>query len=89
MSAETMMDILHQAMWVTIKVAMPILLIGLFIGVIISMIQAMTQIQEMTLTFVPKLIAIFLALALLMPFMCTSLATFSLDLFQRIAKPTP
>jgi flagellar biosynthesis protein FliQ len=89
MSAETMMDILHQAMWVTIKVAMPILLIGLFIGVIISMIQAMTQIQEMTLTFVPKLIAIFFAIALLMPFMCTSLSTFSIDLFKRIAKPNP
>ncbi len=89
MTAETMMELLHQAMMVTLKVAMPILLIGLFIGVVISMIQAMTQIQEMTLTFVPKLIAIFIALALLMPFMSATLANFSLELFQRIAKPNP
>ena len=59
----------RDAIWVMIKVGGPILLLALGIGLVVSLFQALTQIQEMTLTFVPKMLAIFVALIVTMPFM--------------------
>ena len=65
-------------------VAGPVLLVSLGVGLIISIFQATTSIQEQTLTFVPKIIAIFLTIALLGAVMFTVLREYTLDLFQQI-----
>lgn len=72
-------------MWVVIKVAGPIMFLGLLSGLIIALFQALTTIQEMTLTFVPKIIVIFIGIVVLLPFMITSVTTFADTLFDRIA----
>jgi len=71
----------RQAILLTITISAPIMIVGLVVGVIISLIQALTQIQEMTLTFVPKIIAIFATIFVMFPLMITSLTVFT----QRIA----
>ncbi|MCB1539082.1 MAG: flagellar biosynthesis protein FliQ [Alphaproteobacteria bacterium] len=71
------LDLAQQAIWVTLKISTPVMMIGLFVGVAIGLLQALTQIQEMTLSFVPKILAIFLALFALFPFMGSELATFT------------
>ena len=76
--------ITREAIWVMIKVGGPILMLALVIGLVISLFQALTQIQEMTLTFVPKMLAIFAALIVLLPFMLRSLTEFTLSLMDRI-----
>lgn len=70
------LEIAKEAMWLCIKLGAPIMIIGLVVGVVISLIQALTQIQEMTLSFVPKIIAIFLALFILMPGLATILVPY-------------
>ena len=67
-----------------IKLSLPILVVALAVGVIISLLQALTQIQEQTLTFVPKMLAVFGLLVLLLPFMLGSLQDFAEDLFNLI-----
>ena len=57
----------RDAIWMTLEIAMPIMLIGLFVGLIVALFQALTQIQEMTLAFVPKILVIFAAVFFLMP----------------------
>lgn len=85
MSEAEVLEIAKQAMWVTIKMSMPIMLIGLIVGVAISLIQALTQIQEMTLAFVPKIVAIFLALFILMPGMSTILVPYTKELMSIVS----
>ena len=62
----------------------PVLLVSLVVGLIISLFQAVTQIQEFTLTFVPKIIAVFITLFLLFPWISRILVTYTTDLFTRI-----
>ncbi len=78
-------DIGREAVWVLLKIAAPVMLIALGTGLTISLFQALTQIQEMTLAFVPKIIVIFISLTLLMPFMLATLMTFMESISQRIA----
>jgi flagellar biosynthetic protein FliQ len=78
------LDIARDALWVTLVLAGPLLVTALVVGLIISLIQALTQIQEMTLTFVPKILSIFFALLLLFPFMGRVFQGFSERLFDRI-----
>ena len=85
MTAAEVMDIAREAIWVLIKVAGPIMLIGLVVGVVISLVQALTQVQEMTLTFVPKILAIFVSLVLFMPFMLATMDHFMAQIADRIA----
>ncbi len=66
------------------KVGAPMMLIALVVGLAISLFQALTQIQETTLSFVPKVIFIFLGMILFLPFMLNSLQTFTLNIFDRI-----
>ena len=84
MNAIEVLEICREAIWVLIKVAAPLMLITLIVGLIISLFQALTQIQEMTLTFVPKMLIVFLSLIMLMPWMLSSLKDFSEELSGRI-----
>lgn len=69
MSGAEVLDIAREGIWVLIIVAAPMMIVGLVVGVIIALFQALTQIQEMTLVFVPKIIAIFFTMLLTLPFM--------------------
>lgn len=80
------LDIARQGMQVALMVALPIMVVTLFIGVLVSIFQAITQVQEMTLTFVPKLIGVAIALAMLGAWMLTSLVLFTQVCFQHIAR---
>ena len=63
------LDVARDAIITLVYVASPLMLVGLAVGVVISLFQALTQIQEMTLVFVPKILAIFVALLIALPFM--------------------
>ena len=84
MTPNDAMDIGRDAIVVALKLGGPIMLLSLLVGLAISLFQALTQIQEMTLTYVPKIVAIMLALLLLMPFMLTTLQNFTERLFDRV-----
>ncbi len=84
MSPELVMGVARQALQVTLLVSLPILGIGLVVGVVVSLVQAATQIQEMTLTFVPKIISIFVGLVLLLPWIMNQLTSFTLEIFNNI-----
>jgi len=84
MTAGEVLDIGAEAIWVMLAMAAPVMLIGLAVGVIIALLQALTQVQEMTLVFVPKIIAIFLALLIFLPLMGALLAGFMQTIADRI-----
>jgi flagellar biosynthetic protein FliQ len=84
MEPNLVIDIGKEAIWVLLKLALPVLLVSLIIGLIISLLQALTQIQEQTLSFVPKLIAVFVCLILLFPFIGSTLGDFSDHMFSVI-----
>ncbi|MCC5982199.1 MAG: flagellar biosynthetic protein FliQ, partial [Oceanicaulis sp.] len=67
MTGADVLDVGREAIWTMLAMAAPIMLIGLAVGVIIALFQALTQVQEMTLVFVPKIFAIFLALVVFLP----------------------
>ena len=83
MTEAELIDVAREAMMVMLKVAAPSLLAGLAIGLVISLFQALTQIQEMTLTFVPKLVLVFVTLLLFLPFMLHSLIDFTHSMMDR------
>src|SRR3954454_19586028 len=70
--AETL-DVARDAIWTIVVVSSPLMVVGLVVGVVVSLFQALTQIQEQTLIFVPKILAIFVTLLLALPFMADSL----------------
>jgi flagellar biosynthetic protein FliQ len=78
----TVLELGRESTWVMMLVAGPLLLVGTLVGVIVALLQALTTIQEMTLTFVPKIVAMLLFL----PFMMTTLIEFTQGLFERIAQ---
>lgn len=82
MTETEVIEIAREAMIVILKIGGPIMLLGLAIGLVISVIQTLTQIQEMTLTFVPKIVIMFGAL--LLPFMLSVLVGFTHSVFDRI-----
>lgn len=84
MNEVAVLEVGREAMLVSLKIAGPIMLAGLIVGVIIGLIQALTSIQEATLTFVPKIVAIFAATIVCLPFMMTTLIEFTRTLFDRI-----
>lgn len=85
MESAEVMELSHEALMVLIKISLPVMLVALTVGLIVSLFQALTQIQEMTLTFVPKIIAIFLSLLIFMPYMFEILNAFTIELFEHIA----
>lgn len=78
------LDVSREAIFTLLKVVTPVLLVALFVGLIIGIFQALTQIQEMTLAFVPKILCVFLAIILLFPFMLGQMRTLSETLFDKI-----
>ena len=67
------LDLAREAMWVLVLMAAPVMLVALTVGVVIGILQALTQIQETTLVFVPKILAIFIAMLVALPFMADAL----------------
>ena len=84
MNEVTVVELGREALWVILKMSGPVMLSGLLIGLVIALFQALTTIQEMTLTFVPKIIVIFFAVVFFLPYMISSLIDFSNTLFDRI-----
>ncbi|MBY0356194.1 MAG: flagellar biosynthesis protein FliQ [Rickettsiales bacterium] len=89
MDATDVVDIGRDAIWVLLKISAPVMLASLFVGLIIALFQALTQIQEATLTFVPKVLAIFLTLILTLPWMISTIKDFNQELMNRIVNPEP
>lgn len=69
MTGQEVLDIAREAIWTIVIVGWPVMIIGLLVGVVIGLLQAVTQIQEATLVYVPKIIAIFVVLLLVFPYM--------------------
>ena len=84
MSPDVVVRIAKEAIEVTLYVSLPIMGVGLIVGLIISLFQAVTQIHEMTLTFVPKIIAVLLSLLILMPWMIQKMVFYTEQLILQI-----
>ena len=84
MTPETVMDLTHGTLMVTCMLAAPLLLIALVVGLVIGMLQAATQINEQTLSFIPKLLFIVLALFAVGPWMLKTLVDFTHELYASI-----
>jgi flagellar biosynthetic protein FliQ len=84
MTPEFVIDMGRRAMEVTLMLSAPMLLLGLIAGLAVSIFQAVTQINEMTLTFIPKLIAIFLGLILFLPWMLQVITEYTAGIFVNI-----
>ena len=84
--AETL-DFARQSIYVLITIAAPAMLTALVVGVVIGLLQALTQIQEQTLVFVPKILAIFFVLLIALPFAGEAMATYMDNVAARIAQP--
>ena len=84
MNEAAVLEIAREALWVVLLTGGPIMIAGLIIGLIISLFQALTTIQEMTLTFVPKILVIFITIVIFLPFMMTTLIEFTRELFDKI-----
>jgi len=84
MTGPEVLDVARDAIYTLIVVSAPVMLVGLIVGVGISLLQALTQIQEMTLAFVPKILAIFASLLIALPFMAEKLHAEMLRIASRI-----
>ena len=85
MNGAEVLDIGRDAIWLTIQLSAPVLIVGLVVGVGIGLMQALTQIQEATLVYAPKIVAIFLSLLLYLPLMGALMASFMNQIAARIA----
>jgi flagellar biosynthesis protein FliQ len=83
MDEAILLEVGRDAVIVTLKLGAPLMIIALLIGLVISLFQALTQIQEVTLTFVPKIIVVFVAMLLLAPFMLHTLTDFTERIMQQ------
>ena len=86
MDVGTLNEISREAVFVLLSISAPILLLSLMIGLIVSLLQALTQIQEVTLTFVPKILTVYLSMIILAPYMLSKLKIFSDHVIQQIIK---
>jgi flagellar biosynthetic protein FliQ len=84
MSPETIVTIGQQAMWVTMMIASPLLLSALAVGLLVGMFQAATQINELTMSFIPKLLVLVAALVIAGPWMLGVIANYTRQLFEQI-----
>ncbi|HRP01303.1 MAG TPA: flagellar biosynthesis protein FliQ [Candidatus Kapabacteria bacterium] len=85
MTEEFVVQIVRDAFYYIMIIVGPLLLVSLVIGLIISIFQAATSISEQTLTFVPKLIAVFIVIVLMLPYMIGAMKTFTIEIFNIIA----
>jgi flagellar biosynthesis protein FliQ len=84
MGLDFVVGIMAETIRVTLLISAPVLIVGLVVGVIISLFQAVTQVQEMTLVFVPKIVACLVALVAALPWMINLLVSFTHNLFSNI-----
>jgi flagellar biosynthesis protein FliQ len=84
MNQDTVVSICVSAMEIAMKIGLPLLLVGLVLGLIVSVFQAVTQIQEQTLTFIPKIIGLAVVLVVLGPWMLGEIITWTEDLYGQI-----
>jgi flagellar biosynthetic protein FliQ len=85
MTGPEVLDVARDAIYTLIIVASPVMMVGLVVGIAISLLQAITQIQEMTISFIPKILAIFVALLVALPFMAEKLHAEMIRIAARIA----
>lgn len=86
MTVDVVMDIARNALFLILKVSLPVLLVSMAIGLIVSIFQTVTSIQEQTLTFVPKVVGIFLTIMLLGSWMMENMVGFAVELWSDFAK---
>ncbi|MBU1002547.1 MAG: flagellar biosynthesis protein FliQ [Proteobacteria bacterium] len=84
MTPEFVVGFAKQAIEMALMIALPMLGVGLVVGITISVLQAATQIQEMTLTFIPKIVSIFLALLIAFPWIMDKMMTYTTNLFLNL-----
>ena len=84
MTGAEALDVAREGIWVLIIISAPMMIVGLVVGVIIALFQALTQIQETTLVFVPKILAIFVVLLLSLPFMGATMNSYMMRLADMI-----
>jgi len=85
MNGAEVLDVGRDAIWLTLQLSAPVLLVGLVVGVGIGLVQALTQIQEQTLVFAPKIVAVFVSLLVFMPLMGALMSNFMRHIAARIA----
>lgn len=88
MTEAFLQGLLTQVMVVSLKLALPTLVAGLGVGLVVSILQAVTQIQEMTLTFVPKVVAVAVIMLVAGPWMLNTLLAFTTDVYEQIPNMT-
>jgi flagellar biosynthesis protein FliQ len=86
MDVTTVIDLGREAIWITLLLSGPMLIAGLLVGLIIGVFQAVTQIHEMTLTFIPKILVMFLVFLALLPWMLIRMVEYMSNLFDLIGK---
>jgi flagellar biosynthetic protein FliQ len=84
MSGPEVLDIAREAIWTIVIVGWPVMIVGLLVGIVIGLLQAVTQIQEATLVYVPKIIAIFVVLLLAFPYMGSVMDGYMSRLMDRV-----
>lgn len=82
MTTEAIADMAQNALFLIIKTSLPVLLVSLIIGLAVSIFQTVTSIQEQTLTFVPKIVCVFIALIMFGPWMMNNMVTFMVELWN-------
>ncbi|WP_421737095.1 flagellar biosynthesis protein FliQ [Caulobacter sp.] len=85
MTGAEVLDVGRDAIWLTLQLCAPVLIVGLVVGVAIGLFQALTQIQEATLVYAPKIVAIFISLLIFLPLMGALMAGFMRQIAARIA----
>ncbi|MBU4433385.1 MAG: flagellar biosynthesis protein FliQ [Alphaproteobacteria bacterium] len=85
MTGAEVLDVGREAIWLTLQLCAPVLIVGLVVGVTIGLFQALTQIQEATLVYAPKIVAIFVSLLIFLPMMGALMAGFMRQIAARIA----
>jgi len=84
MTTDTVVGLMAETIKITLLISAPMLIVGLIVGVVISLLQAVTQIQEMTLVFVPKIVAVLVTLVASLPWMISLLTTYTQNIFANI-----
>lgn len=86
LTPDMVIKLAEQSIYLIILISAPLLLIALGVGLLVSVFQAMTQIQEQTLAFIPKILAVFLSLVIFGPWMLTMLLDYTRDLFEQLPR---
>ena len=86
MTPEAVIAIAEEGIWMVLKISGPLILIALVVGLMVSIFQATTQIQEQTLAFIPKFVAVLLALVIFGPWMLSNMVSYTSDIFSNLIR---